>query len=105
MTCRVAPSENSNMPVLADAIRQHKNRICEALHIGYANWDDLLDRIERQERTRRPDFADEQVWTFLVGCAYAMQGLAGTGNLAQLLTEASPPSATKAWFEVLPLPP
>lgn len=93
------------MGALADGIRQHKNRVCEALHIGYANWDDLLDRIERQERTKCPDFADEQVWTFLVGCAYAMQGLAGTGKLAQLLTGADPARPTKAWFEVLPLPP
>lgn len=93
------------MGALAEGIRQHKDHIRESLYIGYANWDDLLDRIERQERTRRLDFADEQVWTFLVGCAYAMQGLVGTSSLAQLLTGTSPPSATKAWFEVLPLPP
>lgn len=92
------------MGALADGIRQHKNRICEALHIGYANWDDLLERIERQEPAKHSDFADEQVWTFLVGCAYAMNGLDGTSTLAQLLTGTAPPIPTKAWFEVLPLP-
>lgn len=92
------------MGALADGIRQHKNRICEALYIGKANWDRLLDSIELQERIPLSDFAEEQVWTFLVACAYAMEGLAGTGTLAKLLTGASPPSATKAWFEVLPLP-
>lgn len=93
------------MGELADIIRQHKNHICEALHIGDANWDGLLNRIERQERTKSRDFADEQVWTFLVGCAYAMQGLAGTSTLAQLFTEATLQRATKAWFEVLSLSP
>jgi len=93
---------------LADGIRQNQDQIGERLHIGYANWDDLLERIERQELTRRADFADEQVWTFLVGCAYAMGGQAGTRALARVLTEAGQAdqlSATKAWFEVLPPPP
>lgn len=93
------------MGALADGIRLHKDHICQALHIGYANWDDLVERIERQEGSRRADFADEQVWTFLVGCAYAMNGLAGTTTLAQILTGTTPPGTTKAWFEVLPQPP
>jgi len=93
------------MGALSESIRQHKSRICDALHVGYANWDDLLDRIEQQEQSKLSDFADEQVWTFLVGCAYAIQGLTGTTSLAKLLTGTIPPSATKAWFEVLPMPP
>ena len=93
------------MGALADAVRQHKNRICKVLHLGYANWDNLLERIEKQEWTECSDFADEQVWTFLVSCAYAMQGPEGIRKLAQLMIEGNPPSETKAWFEVLPLPP
>lgn len=93
------------MPILADRIRDNKNLICEALHIGYADWDSLVDRIERQELSRNKDFAGEQVWTFLLACVYAINGLPGTMKLAGLLIEAEPPSCTKAWFETLPLPP
>src|SRR5438876_3755036 len=96
------------MPPLADSIRQCKNRICEVLHVGYANWDDLLDRIERQEGAGQSDFSDEQVWTFLVACAYSMGGEQGVNALAQILTEQSDQSLLsppKLWFEVLPLPP
>jgi hypothetical protein len=95
------------MTTLTNCILQHKTRIKEALHIGYANWDNLVARIKRQERNHLPDFYDEKVWTFLVSCVYAIQGPPGIGLLAQLLTEANVPphSATKAWFEVLPLPP
>ncbi len=93
------------MEKLADVIRKNKNLICESLHIGYANWDDLLERIERQERIQRQDYADEKIWTFLVGCAYAMQSLKGTSRLAQLLIESDIPVETKGWFEVLPLSP
>jgi len=93
------------MGALSKGIRQHKDRICQTLHIGYANWDDLVDRIECQERSQCTDFADEQAWTFLVGCAYAMRGICGTTALARLLTEDNTACATKAWFEVLPQPP
>jgi hypothetical protein len=93
------------MPTLAVGIRYHKNRICEALHIGCANWDKLLDKIERQELSSNADFADEQVWTFLLGCVYAMQGLQGISRLAGFLIETELLSTTKAWFEPLPFPP
>jgi len=96
------------MTDLAGTIGKHMARIREALYIGYANWDDLVYRVERQERHHsQDDFYDEQVWTFLVSCVYAIQGLQGIGLLAQLLTDSEEPpqGASKAWFEVLPLPP
>lgn len=90
--------------MLADSINQNKSRINEVLHIGYANWDSLLNRIEAQEESSHEDFADEQVWTFLVVCIYAIQGMDGINALAQALIKTKLPSPTKAWFEVLPLP-
>jgi hypothetical protein len=93
------------MPTLVDGIRQHRERLRETLYIGHANWDSLLAKVAQQERTRRVDFYDEQVWTFLVGCAYAMRGPEGTGTLAQILTGSTPPTTTKAWFECLSFPP
>ena len=93
------------MAALADGIRQHQHQICEALYTGYANWDDLLHRVETQEEVKNGDFSDEQVWTFLVGCAYAMQGEQGISTLAQILTEVDTYRISKVWFEVLPLSP
>jgi hypothetical protein len=93
------------MAALSDCIAKHKDRIYDTIHIGFANWDGLLEVIERQELAKLADFVDEQVWTFLVGCAYAMQGMSGTHALAQVLIGATPASEQKAWFEVLPLSP
>jgi hypothetical protein len=93
------------MTTLAEKIRRHEGDIKEAMYIGCANWEQLVKRIEGQEQMKDPDFHDEQVWTFVVGCGYAVQGEKGTGKLAGLLIEGEPPSPTKAWFEVLPEPP
>jgi hypothetical protein len=90
---------------LVERIRQHEKHIRESFHVGDAQWDALLGKIEHQEKAKHVDFYDEQVWTFLVGCAYAIHGLEGTTALAQILIEGVPPSHTKAWFEVMPLPP
>jgi hypothetical protein len=91
---------------LSQIVRDHMDRVCLTLHIGYANWDDLLKRVERQEWQGRPDFADEQVWTFLLAATYAIAGDLGAQRLASLLIEngVSKP-INKLWFECLPVSP
>jgi hypothetical protein len=91
---------------LSELIRNYKDDICRTLHIGYANWDALLDTIETQEMRAAPDFADEQVWTFLLGAIYAMEGANGAARLASLLMEKQTTwPIDKIWFECLPMPP
>jgi len=91
------------MGQLSDLINVNKLAIRKTLHIGYAIWDELVTRVEKQEASPRDDFYDEQIWTFLVGCAY---GLAtdGAALLASKLigSETSSTSSAKIWFEALP---
>jgi hypothetical protein len=82
-----------------------RNEIEEFLHIGYANWDELISRVNRREQ-RGPNlaFEDEQIWTFLVGCGYAVSGQNGVAALIQRLTGENQTLRNhgKIWFEVLP---
>ena len=62
------------MGPLAESLNRHRDAITRYLYIGYANWDNLIGRIVKQEARPVHNFADEQVWTFLIGCGYAMAG-------------------------------
>jgi hypothetical protein len=73
------------MTTLADAIRENETEVRRVLQVGYAVWDDLLERIERQEATSKADFYDEQIWTFLVACSYSVV----PGGPTQLLHNSS----------------
>jgi len=95
------------MNSLAEALKKNLHQINEYLYVGSVDWDGLIQRIARQEAGGPDDFVDEQVWTFLVGCAYAMDGERGVATLSELLTGSRqlPPAGPKIWFEVLPIPP
>ena len=95
------------MNSLAEILMDYHDELDEYLYIGYARWDDLIKRIEREERTPSHDFADEQIWTFLVGCGYAIAGQQGIAMLTRTLTglNQGQPTNQKIWFEVLPIPP
>jgi len=98
------------MSPLAESLNRYREAITKYLYIGYANWDNLIGRIAKQEaRQAKPvhNFADEQVWTFLIGCGYAMAGEEGIRVLTKVLTgsEQTMPAIRKIWFEVLPIPP
>jgi len=95
------------MDTLTEMLRRHKSHIAEYLCIPHQQWARVISRVERQEQAPVADFPDEQVWTFLLACGYAMAGGPGVAALARQLTESNPPAitATKIWFEVLPIPP
>lgn len=95
------------MNSLAEVLMNHHDEITKYLYIGYARWDDLISRVERQERKPSDDFADEQIWTFLVGCGYAIGGEDGVARLTKSLTSSNykVPTNPRIWFEVLPIPP
>jgi len=95
------------MSSLAQGLRAHRDEITGYLYIGYAVGDDLVARVERQEGKDSSDYDDEQVWTFLVGCGYAIAGEDGVARLTEALTGSNQksPANPKIWFEVLPVSP
>lgn len=95
------------MNALGDALKKNLDQINQYLYVGYARCDRLIKRTERQEQERPGDFADEQVWTFLLGCGYAIAGQEGVARLTRLLTGSNQraPAAPRIWFEVLPIQP
>lgn len=95
------------MNSLAEVLMNHHDEITKHLYIGYARWDELISRVQRQERKPSDDFADEQIWTFLVGCGYAIAGKDGVATLTKALTGSNykAPTNPRIWFEVLPIPP
>jgi hypothetical protein len=92
---------------LSDNLTKYNSVITEFLHLGYVKWDDLIARLENFESKNLHELEDEQVWTFLLGCGYAVSGAYGVQLLSGLLTggkiECRPKS--KIWIEVLPIPP
>ena len=95
------------MKPLMDLLKEHGNEIKQRLHLGYVHWEDLVNKIEIQERAASGIFSNEQIWTFLAGCGYAISGAEGLAKLANILTgtDLPHPDDAKIWLEVLPLPP
>lgn len=90
---------------LAEGIKNNEAVIRNSLHIGYATWDRLVARVDRQEAKSKQDFYDEQIWTFLVGCGYALPS-GGAAQLARsLVGEEQFTPCSKIWFESLPSSP
>ena len=95
------------MKLLTDSLKEHEGEIRRWLYLGYVHWEDLIDRLETRERSTSGVLGDEQVWTFLVGCGYAISGTKGLARITNILTGADlpQPDDAKIWLEVLPLPP
>lgn len=86
------------MAGLARTITSNMDQILPRMHLGRAHWDDLVDAIERAEGGRSECY-DEQLWTFVLACLYAMDG-EGPSKLAAQLTKTEDITADKLWFEV-----
>ena len=95
------------MKPLSVLLEEHGDEIERRLHLGYVHWQDLVSKLEIQERHASGSLRDEQVWTFLVGCGYAIAGAEGLAKLTNVLTgmDLPQPDDAKIWLEVLPLPP
>jgi hypothetical protein len=90
------------MGCLSERIKENERSIRSILHIGYAVWNDLLTRVEIQETDPKQDFYDEQIWTFLVGCAYGLANAGATRLANALIGAEASANCTKIWFESLP---
>jgi hypothetical protein len=85
---------------LSDAIRENESQLRPRLFLGKVRWDDLIQRVERAELAHLASCVDEQVWTFLLACAYAAAE-DGPLALARALT-GRVVGADRIWLEVLP---
>ena len=96
-----------SMKPLSDLLEEHRDQIGRRLHLGNVHWQDLVSKLEIQERHASGPLGDEQIWTFLVGCGYSMAGAEGLAKLTNVLTgmDLPQPDDARIWLEVLPLPP
>ncbi|MDE2705558.1 MAG: hypothetical protein OXI35_10855, partial [Gemmatimonadota bacterium] len=93
------------MPSLAALIRKHSAEITKRLHLSGGRWCRLPERIAKCEEGQVCE--DEQLWTFLAACGYAIAGAEGVKKLTKILTgsDLPQPDCAKIWMEVLPFPP
>ncbi len=93
--------------MLAKLLEQNKVQIEKTLKIGRAKWDNLIGRVERQCEKDQGDYYDEQIWTFLACCGYAVVGASAVDKLSVLLCRQSQSTSfpKSIWFEALPIPP
>ena len=92
---------------LAEKIRNNFGSIQKRLYCGRIKPKKLIEKISLQEQNQTNDFADEQVWTFLLACGYAIAGSDGVKKLTSLLTGINElrSNTDKIWLEVLPVSP
>jgi len=100
-------SENNKLSSLAQLIDNYQDEITSYINLGKVKWEKLISTIRSQEKVQNPTFADEQIWTFLMACGYALSGEAGLRELSKILTgsDVPLPPKPKIWLEALPLPP
>ncbi len=93
------------MPYLADLIKEHRGKIRQRLHLNSGRWCRLPERLAKCEK--EDVCADEQLWTFLAACGYAIGGAEGVKKLTKTLTgsDLCQPDCAKIWMEVTPFPP
>ena len=94
--------------MLANIINENRSDIENYLHIGYAKWEDMINKLKSYEKPEDIGKMDnEQIWTFLLGCGYAAGEEEGINKLARALTDQNinTDEINKILFEVLPLPP
>lgn len=92
---------------IKDVIVRNEAVIKQYLELGYVNEKGLLNRLAAHEATGKSELKDEQLWTYLVACGYAVAGPKGVAKLAEILTQGlgKTNDSSKIWMEMLPLPP
>ena len=94
------------MKSFTELLEENRGVITQRLYLGY-DWDKLMPRVRGRESARVGGFKDEQAWTFLAACGYAMGGAEGVARLTKTIIGADMPQQNdaKIWFEVSPLTP
>ena len=93
------------MQSLADLLEKNCCEITKRLYLSEGRWCDLLKRVCSYKEAERL-CKDEEVWTFLAACGYAID-CKGVEKLTKILTglDLTQPKDAKIWIEALPFPP
>ena len=93
------------MQSLAGLLKESRCVITKRLYLSEGRWCDLLKRVCSYKEAEHL-CKDEEVWTFLAACGYAID-CKGVEKLAKILTglDLTQPKDAKIWIEVLPFPP
>ena len=87
--------------VLAELLRKNKDAIHSHLSLGSVDWEHLVGRVDGSSAAK-----DEQLWTFLAACGYAIAGADGVRQLTEIL--AGPDlhqDNSRIWLEAMPMSP
>ena len=95
------------MPSLHSLLKDHRAQMTPRLRLVDGHRDRMLEKVNQVEQ--QPNAAagcnDEQVWTYLLACGYAVVGARGVAKLARLLTgddDLSVPARSAIWLEHRP---
>jgi len=97
------------MKTLSELLQENCTQIRQRLFLTDKRWQRLICKTsqESSKLNASSDLCnDEQVWTFLIACGYAIAGTEGTEKLTRILTGSHmhQPSDAKIWFEAMPYP-
>ena len=105
----VTNTENRLIQSLEKLLKEKENHdaITKRLCLSDGHRCNLLKRVRSYEdKSASSVCEDEQVWTFLAACGYAID-CKGVEKLTKILTDSDlpQPDSAKIWMEVLPFPP
>ena len=87
--------------VLAELLHENKGAIRLHLSLGSVCWEDLVGRVGGSSAAR-----DEQLWTFLAACGYAIAGSDGVRQLTEILAGSGlHRDNSRIWLEAMPMSP
>ena len=86
---------------LAGLLCENKEAINAHLSLGSVDWENLVGRVPGPSAAR-----DEQLWTFLAACGYAIAGADGVRRLTEILAGYDlHQNNSRIWLEAMPMPP
>ena len=86
---------------LVGLLCENKDLIHAHLSLGSVAWEDLVGRVRGFSAAR-----DEQLWTFLAACGYAIAGVDGVRRLTETLAGTGlHQDNSRIWLEALPMSP
>ena len=96
------------MATLVSLLDRHRGAINRSLRLCKENWESLLQACDSELLHRRGWLNDEEVWTFLAACGYAIAGRDGVASLTEKLTGQAglpQPEFPQIWLEYRPMTP
>ena len=96
------------METLVSLLDENRDSICRSLQLCKDNWTALLRTCDSGLLASRGKLNNEETWTFLAACGYAIDGPGGVALLTEILTGRSGlplPDPPKVWLEYRPMTP